>query len=248
MTSASSGPSPRRRGNIRRMGRALQVRVTAGNEPATGERIVLSDVVRIDKPGNERSERAARVEAEKLLTRMQARADELKAASTKATFGALLDRWLPQHEVDQTTWGTYESIVRLYLKPALGDVPLALLTTSFADRMERYYAQLRRCSVRCTGRPFVEHRATGPHDCADVECHEHRCSPLAPSYIHRIHAVVSAALSAGARWGWITHNPADTVKLPARKPPQPRPPSPPRWRRSSKPPGTTMPNGACTSG
>lgn len=158
------------------MGTGLQVRISAGKDPATGERIVLSETVPVDKPGNERSERAARKEAEKLLTRMQARADELKTASTKATFGALLDRWLPQHEVDRTTWGSYESIVRLYLRPALGDVPLALLTTKFADRMERYYAELRRCSQRCAGRPFVEHRVTGAHDCREERCRPHGAS------------------------------------------------------------------------
>ncbi|MFF5985975.1 hypothetical protein [Prauserella flavalba] len=55
---------------------------------------MLVESVRIEKPGNERSERAARKEAEKALTKLQGEADELKVARTKSTFGALLDRWL----------------------------------------------------------------------------------------------------------------------------------------------------------
>ncbi|GLY63955.1 hypothetical protein Atai01_05740 [Amycolatopsis taiwanensis] len=63
----------------------LQVRVSV--DPATGERLVLVQSVRIEKPGNERSERAARKEAEQILTRIQGEADSLKAARTKSTFG-----------------------------------------------------------------------------------------------------------------------------------------------------------------
>ncbi len=37
-------------------------------------------------------------EADKLRTRLLAEADSLKVARTKSTLGALLDRWLPQHE------------------------------------------------------------------------------------------------------------------------------------------------------
>jgi len=164
MTGAQEPPSRRRRGSIRRMGNGLQVRVSAGKDPATGERVVLSETVRIEKPGNERSERAAADEADKVLTGLLSRADSMKTASTKATVGALLDRWLPQHEVEVTTWGTYESIVRRYLRPALEDVPLVLFTTSFAERMERYYAQLRRCRARCNGKPFIEHETVALSD------------------------------------------------------------------------------------
>jgi len=100
-------------GHIDRQGPSFRVRVAAGKDPTTGERIVLTESVPIARPGNEASERAAAKQAEKVLTKLQARADSVKAASKKATFGALLDRWLPQHEVERTTWGTYESIVRL---------------------------------------------------------------------------------------------------------------------------------------
>src|SRR4051794_36927381 len=50
-------------------GVSLQVRVSAGVDPSTGERLVLVQSVPIDKPGNERSERAAMIQAEKVRTR-----------------------------------------------------------------------------------------------------------------------------------------------------------------------------------
>lgn len=55
------------------------------------------------KAARERAEREARRQAEKVLTRLQSEADELKVARTKATLEALLDKWLPQHEIDETT-------------------------------------------------------------------------------------------------------------------------------------------------
>ena len=64
---------------------------------------MLVESVSIEKPGNERSERAAMNQAEKVRTRLLAVADSLKVARTKSTLGALLDRWLAQHEVDPTT-------------------------------------------------------------------------------------------------------------------------------------------------
>jgi len=201
------------------------VRVTAGKDRATGERIVLTESVLIAKPGNEASEKAAARRADRVLTRLQSQADGMKAASTKATFGELLDQWLPQHEVDRTTWGTYESIVRLYLRPALGNVPLVQLMANFAERMERYYGRLRLCRDDCKGKTAVDHKAKGEHDCGKTGCEPHVCQPLAAAYIHRMHAVMSAALAAASRWGWIDRNPADTVKLPPRRRPQPRPPS-----------------------
>lgn len=67
-------------GSVRRLGPALQVRVTAGKDPVTGDRIVLAETIRVGKPGNERSERAAAAEAEWARSRLLAEADDLKAA------------------------------------------------------------------------------------------------------------------------------------------------------------------------
>ena len=77
MTARSEQGSTRSRGSIRRMRDRVQVRVSAGEDPSTGERIILVDSVPIEKPGNERSERVALREAEKLRTRLRADADAL---------------------------------------------------------------------------------------------------------------------------------------------------------------------------
>lgn len=47
---------------------------------------MLVESVAIEKPGNERSERAAMNQAEKIRTRLLAEADSLKVARTKSTF------------------------------------------------------------------------------------------------------------------------------------------------------------------
>ena len=90
MTAVSEPAKPRSRGNIRRMRDRVQVRVSAGEDPSTGEWIILVDSVPIEIPGNARSERVALKEAEKLRTKLLADADALKVARTKATVGALL--------------------------------------------------------------------------------------------------------------------------------------------------------------
>jgi hypothetical protein len=62
----------------------FEVRVSAGDDPSTGERIVLVESVDIEGQ-DERAERAAYREAEKVRTRLLADADALKVARTKAT-------------------------------------------------------------------------------------------------------------------------------------------------------------------
>ncbi|WP_249033864.1 tyrosine-type recombinase/integrase [Prauserella marina] len=226
--------------------------MSAGNDPVTGDRLLLRETVPISPPGDRKAEQAAYREAQKVLTRLQGEADDLKVARTKSTFGALLDRWLPQHEIDPTTRMNYESAIRQYIRPELGDVPLLLLTRDASERLERFYADLRRCSKRCSGRPFVEHRVDGPHECREVqhrrppgrrpaagypehdceevgckvlECQQHVCTPYSASSVRQVHAIISGALSAAVRWGWIAYNPAPAVRLPVKRRPQPRPPS-----------------------
>ena len=214
MGAAEASPAPRRRGSIRAHGTKFQARVTAGEDPATGQRIVLYEVA------------PTRREAERALTRLQGEADAWRASRTKASFGALLDRWLAGHEIGVTTRVTYESLIRTHIRPALGAVPLSGLHRGAAQILEAFYGDLRRCSRRCNRRPFVEHRVTGVHDCADLGCAAHRCRPLAASSVRQIHAVISGALSAAVRWGWLPFNPAETARVPAKLRPQPDPPSP----------------------
>ena len=244
--------SKRQRGNIERRAGGYRVRVSAGKDPATGERLMLKESVPIAPPGDRKAEQAAYREAQKALTRLQAEADSLKVARTRSTFGALVDRWLGQHELDATTRMNYEWIIRDHIRPVLGDVPLLLFTRDASERLERFYADLRRCRLRCNGKPFVEHRVDGAHECRVVkhryppgrppaaghvdhdcraagctviECGPHECQPYSASTVRQVHAIISGALSAAVRWGWIAYNPAPAVRLPAKRRPQPKPPT-----------------------
>ncbi len=211
---------------MRRRRDRWQVRVSAGVDPVTGERIILTDSVLIARPGNSRSERAAFNEAEKRRTRLLAEADDLRVARTRTTVGALVERWMSQHEIDATTRMTYEAQVRLYIIPNLGDVPLTHFARDASERLEGLYGRLRRCRGLCSGRPFIECHATEePHDCADAGCRPHVCKPYAASSIRSINAILSGACGAAVRWGWLTFNPVTGVRLPSKPRPQPRPPS-----------------------
>jgi len=225
VTTRSDGPVSRQRGSIRRRARCYEVRVSAGEDPSSGERIVLVDSVAIEGQG-ERAERAAYREAERLRTKLLSDADELKVARTKATVGALVERWMQQHEIDPTTRMTYESQIRMYILPAIGDVPLVLFVRDASQRLETLYGRLRKCRALCSGRPFVEkHAEEGKHDCATAGCKRHICKPYAASSVRSIHAILSGACSAAVRWGWISFNPMPSVRPPSKPRPNPRPPS-----------------------
>lgn len=186
---------------------------------------MLVDSVEIEGQGD-RAERAAYRDAEKLRTKLLADADALKVARTKATVGALLERWMAQHEIDATTRMTYESQIRMYIVPALGDVPLVLFVRDASQRLETLYSRLRKCRALCNGKTFVErHAEKGPHDCVTASCKPHVCKPYAASSVRSIHAILSGACSAAVRWGWISFNPMPSVRPPAKPRPQPRPPT-----------------------
>jgi integrase len=230
-------PNARSRGSVRKRGGSYQVRVYAGEDPVTGRPNYLTGSTSDQK------------EADRILRRFLTEVDEQRNAQTKATFGAALDAWLRVHDVEENTLAGYEANVRLYVRPALGDVPVSKVT---ARLLEELYAQLRRCRNRCDRRPFIEHRMDGPHECRDVqhrrprgrrpaagypshdcvamncrvmECQPHECRPLSPAMIRQIHTTISGALSAAVRWEWIKSNPANVARKPRQPEPQPDPPS-----------------------
>jgi hypothetical protein len=75
----SDAPVKRQRGSIPRRARCYEVRVSAGDDPSTGERPVLVESVDIEGQV-EKAERAAYREAEKVRTRLLPDADPLKVA------------------------------------------------------------------------------------------------------------------------------------------------------------------------
>jgi integrase len=216
VTSADGTQKDRKRGSIRVRGSSLQVRAYAGVDPVTHRDLYVSESVK-------GTDRAARREADKVLARLQAQVDTQRSAQTSVTLAYTLDEWLGTVELEDSTRDTYVGYIERTIRPVLGDVPISKLTTR---TLELLYAELRRCRVRCDGRPFVEHRAADEHDCGRSKSTVHRCKPMAASTVRQIHAVISGALSAAVRWDWIATNPARGAQRPRQLPSQPDPPSP----------------------
>lgn len=237
MASRSQGKR-RQRGTIERRGGSFRVKVYAGVDPLTGKDLYIRESTTDEK------------EAERILTRLLARVDADRHAKTNATLSVAIDEWLKVLEVEDSTSETYEGYARRYLKPVLGNERIGRIS---ARTLEQLYAEWRRCRARCDGKPFVEHRVEGPHECREVkhrrppgrppaggypphDCTEagctvierkpHECRPLGNATISKLHFILSGTFSAAKRWDWIESNPADVAKKPRQPAPQPTPPKP----------------------
>jgi integrase len=150
--------------------------------------------------------------------------DAQRAPTSTVILAYVIGEWLRAAELEDTTRRTYVGYIERTIIPELGSVPADKLT---ALTLERFYAELRRCRARCDGRPFVErHAADGEHDCVASSCRPHACRPMAASTVRQIHSIISAALTAAERWGWIAANPGRVAHRPRAKAPEPDPPSP----------------------
>jgi integrase len=164
------------RGFIRQRGEAWELRVYLGQDAISGKKRYATRTVR-----------GSRREAERVLARIVAGADQGSFARTSATVGELLERWFELARDDYSPKTVLET--RGYLDrdlvPALGEVPLARLRP---EDLDRYYRALR--------------------------AHGSRGRPLAPASVRRIHGVLRRALQQGVRWGWIAVNPAAAASPP----------------------------------
>lgn len=215
-TASSCRASERPRGNIEARGDSLRIRVYAGVDPLTGKPVYLRETVR-------GTDDAARRTARRTLNRLVAQAEKARQPSSSVSLGHVIDEWLKVAEHEDSTRETYLGYIERTIKPALGSMPITKLS---ARHLETLYAQLRRCRARCEGKPLVEHKADGDHDCAVAKCRPHACKPMAASTVRQIHSIISGALSAAVRWDWLETNPARTAQRPRQKPPEPDPPSP----------------------
>src|SRR3954447_9190022 len=194
---------------------SLRVKVYAGYDPVSGRRHYLDEVV----PAGPR----AAAEAERVRTRLLHEVDEQRNPKTRATVDQLLDRYLETLDVEPTTRTRYDGIIRNYLRPALGRLPLSKLD---GDLLDRFFGQLRRCRERCNGRTkHIKHRTQREHEC-DEQCQVVRCRPLSASSVRQTHWVLNAALAGAVRWRWIGRNPLEANEPPAPPPSNPSPPSP----------------------
>jgi integrase len=185
----------RARGHIRPLpSGSFQAIVYAGTDPLTGKERYLREVTKTYDL------------AEVAMTRLQNQVDEDRHPKSDITVGQAVVQWFEVADLELSTRERYESLIRLYITPTLGDLVAAKLD---AELLERYYARLLRCRELCEGR-----RRAG-----------HTCRPLASSTVRKLHFVVSGALARAVRWQHLGVNKAALAVAPAPSKAKPDPPS-----------------------
>jgi integrase len=175
-------------GSIRQRGRdSWQLRVYLGADPETRRQRWASRTVH-------GSRRFAQSQLGELVE--EARYAHLRAG----TLADLLDRWFQAASPGWalTTVSHTRSVIDCYLKPHLGHLHVAKVTT---EDIDAFYGHLL--------------RAGGRND-----------RPLAPGSVARVHGVLHRALAQAVRWEWIWLNPASNACPPRVPPAEIRPPSP----------------------
>lgn len=159
------------RGHLRKRGDAWELRAFAGRDPVSGRPIYRT-----------RTHRGGKRDAEDALAAFVLEVVGAECSSRDATVQTLIEEWfeLAKADLSPSTVRGYETCIRCYILPALGDTPLDRLRVPQIDRL---YAQLRKEGNKL-GRP------------------------LATATIRQVHAVLRRALQQGVKWGWIQSNPA----------------------------------------
>jgi hypothetical protein len=199
--------------------------MVAGSNPAWGARAQASYLRTTVPPGP-----TALRDAKKALTKLLNQVDEKRAPRTSASVNQLLDRYFEiRTDLAGGTLRDYMSKANKHIRPILGTHPIAKLDTMV---LESLYADLRRCRDHCRGQKSVQHRTDRPHVCDEHDdrglcdpvdkacractrmCKPHQCQPLKDSGIRAIHWILSGALDAAVRWGWLGVNPAKQARKP----------------------------------
>lgn len=152
-----------------------------GKDPTTGKHRQKWVTFR----GNKRE---AQAELTRLLNELHN--GTLTEAPQKLTVSDLLDRWLRDYaksRVSNSTYETYETLIRVHLKPGLGRILLTKLSPAqiqsfYTDRLER---------GRVDGTGGLSRR----------------------SVLH-LHRVLSEALNQAVKWQWLARNPAAGAEPP----------------------------------
>ncbi|GAA3817627.1 hypothetical protein GCM10022206_65100 [Streptomyces chiangmaiensis] len=176
------------------------MRVYAGRDPLTKKDLYLHEQATTPE------------EAEKVRTRLLHEVDEQRHPKSQVALSFLLDRWLGIAELDETSYERTEGLIRNYLKPTFGDLKASKLT---AEKLELFYARLRRCREQCDG------RRNGKTDARTKK--KHVCKPLAANSVRKVHFILLPALDRGMRWGYVTTNVATLAEPPAQPHPNPDP-------------------------
>jgi len=177
------------KGTKRVRGESWQLRVSLGRDPVTGKARYRTETYK----GSSR-------DADRRLGEMVKDAGRDGSPATMTTYAELLDRWweAARENLSPSTVRAQTHIISCYIKPNIGNVPLAKLDTATIDR---FYRRLRK-----------EGGAAG--------------RALSPSSVHRVRDVVRKSLGQAVKWGWIQTNPALGATPPSAIAPDLRPPEP----------------------
>jgi integrase len=212
---SAARPQRREQGRIEERGGNLRVVVYAGVDPVTGRRTYKRETI-------QGHDDAAWKKARNKRTQFLAEVLKQRNASTSINLSYAIDEWFAKADLEDSTRNSYSGYIERVIKPTLGHMPVKKLG---ARDLESLYAELRRCRIRCDGKPFIEHKAAGDHDCVQAGCGPHECDPMATSTVRQIHSIISSALNAAVRWDWIETNVAKIAKRPKQEPPRPNPPT-----------------------
>ena len=134
-------------GSIRKRSNGTwEARVTVGVNPETGKLISKSVYGRTQKVVREKLNALQKGEQQAVNPPAAGPGIASEAANEpeqkEITVGEWLDTWLKEYlaDVKQGTSIHYESVIRLHLKPALGDIPLSQLRTPM---VQKFYNKLR---------------------------------------------------------------------------------------------------------
>ena len=198
---SSSQPPVRRgaQGSITRLpSGSLRVKVYAGLHPVTGRPRYIGETI-ADGP-------LAREQAEEACRRLLGQVRRGRRLHSHATVDDLLNRHLAMSHGSEHSRQSRSLMAAKHLRPFIGHLPLRSVTP---ERLEHLYAELLRCRDHCPSRPEAGHR----------------CRPLHPGTVRKLHYLLSSAFRRAVRWDWIDHNPARDVELPSQPHPEPKPPS-----------------------
>ncbi|MGH3757107.1 hypothetical protein [Actinophytocola sp.] len=104
----------------------------------------------------------------------------------------MIDEWLRTSEIEASTRKTYLGYIANHIKPVLGQVPIKKIDVR---TLGSFYTELRRCRIRCDGKPFSVHKSPDDHDCTELDCQPHKCMALSASTIQQIHSIISGTLA-----------------------------------------------------
>ncbi len=174
---------------MRQRGDAWELRAYVGVDPVTGRHKYTTRTFRGGK-------RAAEAELARFVTQVSGGGH----GAGDTTLADLIQRWLDlaRDDLSPSTLRGYERIIRSYIHPTIGKVPLNKLRT---DQLDRFYVQLR-------------------------ESGGERGGPLSPATVRQTHAIIRRALNQAHRWGWIAANPAALASPPSVRSRPASPPEP----------------------